>query len=152
MLRTLAIAAALALGAAGYASGAETTILAPHEIDPGYAPIVDAPEGGGGGRPHTPCKALARLKSEFDAHTHWTVLSPGQFHFVEGLYVGSPSTPEGLPPGDGALLARHDGEKDGVIVWTRGPLACMPLPIPEQLIKIISSIKTGELDDDGNEL
>jgi hypothetical protein len=125
-------------------------VIAPHEIDPGFAPVADAPSGGG--KPHAPCKALAKLKSDFDAHTHWTALSPGQFHFVEGVYVGSPSTPEGLPPGDGALLAQQDGEKDGVIVWTRGPLACMPLPIPEKLIKIISSIKTGALDDDGSEL
>ncbi len=121
-------------------------VIMPREVDPGWATPIAA------GAPKPPCKALAKLKSDFDAHTHWTALSPGQFHFVEGVYVGSPSTPEGLPPGDGALLAQHDGEKDGVIVWTRGPLACMPLPIPEKLIKIISSIKTGALDDDGDEL
>jgi hypothetical protein len=126
------------------------TVVGAHEIDAGFAAIADAP--GGGGKPHPLCRALAKLKSDFDAHTHWTTLSLGQFHFVEGVYVGSPSTPEGLPPGDGALLAQHDGERDGVIVWTRGPLACMPLPIPEKLIKIISSIKTGALDDEGDEL
>jgi hypothetical protein len=31
--------------------------------------------------------------------SHFSPLSPGQFHFVEGVDVGSPSTPEGLPPG-----------------------------------------------------
>lgn len=93
-----------------------------------------------------------KLKADFDEHTHFAPLSPGQFHFVEGVYVGSPSTPEGLPPGDGALLATHDGDKDGVIVWTRGALACAPLPIPEKLIKLMGAIKTGALDENGQEL
>jgi hypothetical protein len=100
----------------------------------------------------SPCKPLAKLQVDFDANTHFTTLTPGQFHFVEGIYVGSPRTPEGLPPGDGALLATHDGDKNGVILWTRGPLACGPIPISEKLIKLIASIKTGAIDDEGNEL
>jgi hypothetical protein len=54
----------------------------------------------------SPCKPLAKLWADFDAKTHFTTLTPGQFHFVEGIYVGSPTTPDGLPPGDGALLAK----------------------------------------------
>jgi peptidoglycan hydrolase-like protein with peptidoglycan-binding domain len=76
---------------------------------------------------------LAKLWADFDAKTHFTTLTPGQFHFVEGIYVGSPTTPDGLPPGDGALLATHDGAQNGIIFWTRGPLACRPLPISEKL-------------------
>jgi hypothetical protein len=109
-----------------------------------------SPTAAAASAPH--CKALVKLKADFDEHTHFTQLSPGQFHFIEGIYVGSPSTPEGLPPGDGALLATHDGDRDGVIVWTRGTLACAPLPIPEKLIKLMGAIKTGALDGDGNEL
>jgi hypothetical protein len=112
-----------------------------------FAGLASAAEGA---EPH--CKALMKLKADFDDKTHWTRLSPGQFHFVEGVYVGSPATPDGLPPGDGAMLAQHDGDKDGVIVWTRGPLACAPLPIPEKLIKLMGAIKTGALDDGGDEL
>jgi hypothetical protein len=82
----------------------------------------------------SPCKPLAKLWADFDAKTHFTTLTPGQFHFVEGIYVGSPTTPDGLPPGDGALLATHDGAQNGIILWTRGPLACRPLPIGEKLI------------------
>ena len=70
--------------------------------------------------PSPPCKPLARLGVDFDAKTHFTALTPGQFHFVEGVYVGSPTTPDGLPPGDGAMLATHDGAANGVIIWTRG--------------------------------
>jgi hypothetical protein len=99
-----------------------------------------------------PCKPLAKFLADFDAKTHLAVLTPGQFHFAEGLYVGSPITPEGLPPGDGALLATRDGARDGILIWTRGPLACAPIPINEKLIKLISSIKTGMIDGEGNEL
>jgi hypothetical protein len=100
----------------------------------------------------TPCRQLARLRAEFDAKTRFTALTPGQFHFVEGLYVGSPSTPEGLPPGDGALLATHDGANNGILIWTHGPLACAPIPINEKLMKLIASIKTGTVDGGGDEL
>ena len=79
-------------------------------------------------------------------------LTPGQFHFAEGLYVGSPTTPEGLPPGDGALLVSREGDRGGIIIWTRGALACAPIPVSERLIKLIAGIKTGALDDQGNEL
>ena len=102
--------------------------------------------------PAPPCKPLAKLWADFDAKTHFTTLTPGQFHFVEGIYVGSPATPDGLPPGDGALLATHDGAQNGIILWTRGPLACRLLPISEKLIKLITDIKTGVLDAEGNEL
>jgi hypothetical protein len=102
--------------------------------------------------PSPPCKPIAKLKAEFDAKTRFTALTPGQFHFVEGLYVGSPTTPEGLPPGDGALLVTHDRAKSGIVVWTRGPLACAPIPINQKLIKFIASIKTGVVDGEGDEL
>jgi hypothetical protein len=102
--------------------------------------------------PSPPCKPLAKLWADFDAKTHFTALTPGQFHFVEGVYVGAPTTPDGLPPGDGAMLATHDGAPNGVIIWTRGPLACGPIQISEKLIKLIAAIKTGALDGEGNEL
>jgi hypothetical protein len=102
--------------------------------------------------PSPPCKPLGKLWADFDAKTHFTALTPGQFHFVEGLYVGSPTTPEGLPPGDGALLATHDDAKNGIIIWTRGPLACAPIPINEKLVKLIVNVKTGALDGRGGEL
>ncbi len=99
-----------------------------------------------------PCKTLAKLRADFDGQTHFSALTPGQFHFVQGLYVGSPSTPDGLPPGDGALLATHDGTKNGMIIWTHGALACAPISINEKLVKLITSIRTGPLDGQGDEL
>jgi hypothetical protein len=154
MLRMTALTAVLALqGFGGAALAAEGqgngiksrdgAVVFTIENDPSFRRVASSPAH---------CKALVKLKADFDAKTHWMQLSPGQFHFVEGVYVGSPSTPDGLPPGDGAVLAQHDGDKDGVIVWTRGPLACAPLAIPEKLIKLMGAIKTGPLDDNGDEL
>ena len=102
--------------------------------------------------PSPPCKPLAKLWADFDDKTHLTALTPGQFHFVQGVYVGSPTTPDGLPPGDGAMLATHDGAANGIIIWTRGPLACGPIQISEKLVNIIAAIKTGALDGEGDEL
>jgi hypothetical protein len=150
MVRTALVfsLAALALGGPALARERGGGLSVEAETDPGFSLTVD-----GGTRTLAPhCKPIVKLKADFDEHTHFTSLSPGQFHFVEGVYVGSPSTPEGLPPGDGALLATHDGDKNGVIVWTRGPLACGPLPIPEKLIKLIDAVKTGALDENGQEL
>ena len=54
-------------------------------------------------------------------------------------------------PASGCTLAIfHDGAQNGIILWTRGPLACRPLPISGKLIKLITDIKTGALDAEGN--
>jgi hypothetical protein len=123
MLRTLAIALAASLVFGGAAHAAE--------------------ERGA----HVQCKAFAKIKAEFDAQTHAVPLTSGQFHFIAGVYVGSPSTPDGMPPGDGAILVTHDGAKDGIVIWTRGPLACAPIPVNEKLIKLLASVRTGDGED-----
>ena len=100
-------------------------------------------------KPH--CGPLADLK----ASGSFTVLTPGQFHFAEGVYVASPLTPPGgLPPGDGGLLIDYGNGKAGV-VWTRGKTFCitifvtdaehhqgayMPMPVDA---KMMAAIKTG---------
>lgn len=118
----------------------------------GFAPTIVGPASARDTKPSPPCISLARVRAELGSNAHFTTLTPGQFHFVEGLYVGSPMTPDGLPPGNGALLATHDGSKNGIIIWTRGPLACAPIPVNEKLVNLIASIKTGALDGEGNEL
>jgi hypothetical protein len=104
-------------------------------------------------KPAPHCAPIAKFKAKFsDSKYHWQVLTPGQFHFSQGVYVGSPLTPEGLPPGDGALLLRHEGDEGALIIWTRDALACDPLPMPEKFIKLLAGIKTGAVDGDGSEL
>jgi len=103
--------------------------------------------------PH--CMKIEEFKKQFDAKTHFEVLGPGAFHFVEGLYVGSPATPEGMPPGDGAIIATHKGAPGGILIWTHRDEACAPLPINAKLVRLIPGIKTapGETaEDNGDEL
>ena len=102
--------------------------------------------------PPPQCMPIAQLRSDYADKTHLTVLTPGQFHFVEGMYVGSPFTPHGLPPGDGALMVEVEGHAG--IVWTRGKQACitviagedqpaayMPMPVDK---KLVEAVKTGK--------
>jgi hypothetical protein len=105
-----------------------------------------------GGRSESQCRSLDSLEKKL-SDAKFTPLTPGQFHFAEGVYVGSPGTPEELPPGDGALLAQRAGEKGGMLIWTRGnKLACSASEVPEKFIKLMQSISTGALDADGDEL
>lgn len=98
--------------------------------------------------PH--CGPLAELKSSGS----FAVLTPGQFHFVEGIYVASPLTPPGgLPPGDGAVMIDYGHGKSGII-WTRGKTFCvtifvtdaehhkgvyMPMPVDTNMMAAIKS-------------
>ena len=105
--------------------------LAAHEHSE-RAPAAPAPE----------CKKISDIKSE-NPHLRFTVLTPGQFHFIEGVYVGSPSTPPGMPPGDGAMLLTGKGASSAFVIWTHGDKGCNPLPIPIKLAEMIPGIKTG---------
>ena len=99
------------------------------------------------------CAPLDKIKTDLDAKTHFAVLTPGQFHFAAGIYVGMPNTPMGMPPGDGALLLTHDGSKSGKILWTRGKNGCSPINIPEEFVRFINAVKTGagEASDDSKD-
>lgn len=100
-----------------------------------------------------PCMGLDGLKKKMGPTVHWTELTKGQYHFMQGIYVMNPETPKGLPPGDAALLATKDGDASGIVVWTRETLACSPaMPIPDALIKLMDQVKTGKTDANGEEL
>lgn len=103
-----------------------------------------------GDAPH--CIPLAKVKKDLGEGTKYTALTPGQFHFAQGIYVGSPSTPEGLPPANGALVAEHEGSEGGVILWTRGPLSCGGLALTGDQLKLVRGIRTGALDASGDEI
>ena len=91
---------------------------------------------------HPACTTIAKVQG-----TGTTVIpmNQAQFHFLQGFYVGAPTTPDGLPPGDGALIVKSDSDDSGMIVWTRGVLACDPILLPktEKLLKYLNEIKAG---------
>lgn len=95
--------------------------------------------------PH--CAALEKVQQSAGKDTTVSALTDAQFHFLQGVYVALPFTPAGLPPGDGALLLTKDKGGDGLIIWTRGQLACDPLPAPEKIQKLLAEIKAGQTDD-----
>jgi hypothetical protein len=82
----------------------------------------------------------------------FTKVTPGQFHFLQGAYVSNPSTPAGLPPGDGAILATRDQSNNGVIIFTYGAKTCSSITIPAEFISMMDTIITQKLDSDGDEL
>src|SRR5208337_3582306 len=93
------------------------------------------------------CASLEKAQNSAGKDTAIAPLTAAQFHFLQGVYVLNPTMPDGLPPGDGALLLTRDHGDDGLILWTLGPLVCEPMPAPKKLIDYLAQVKSGA---DGN--
>ena len=89
------------------------------------------------------CASLEKAHEAAGKDTAIAPLTPAQFHFLQGVYVLSPTTPDGLPPGDGALLLTRDHGDEGLILWTLGPLVREPMPAPKKLMDYLARVKTG---------
>jgi hypothetical protein len=100
------------------------------------------------------CAPLDKFKSAFDAKTKFTQATIGQFHVLEGVYISNPKTPEGLPPGDGALIivppAIHGKAQPAGIAWTQhgGKDVCGSLEqvliVPVGALAMLNKIETGK--------
>ena len=66
------------------------------------------------------------MREDIEKMGKWAPLTPGQFHFLEGMYYGAPPV-GGHVPGDGAVIATATGDKGGMILWTRAGNACLPI-------------------------
>ena len=95
-----------------------------------------------------PKGARTTLMKEGD---RWTKMTPSQFQFMRGIYVGSPSTPEGLPLGDGAALITKDGAKGGLVAFTDHKNVCDMLPLPQQVIDLLMKVGAGETVSEGDD-
>lgn len=91
------------------------------------------------------CKPFAEIKKHFPEATI-TKMTQGQFHFLAGFYVGNIATPQGLPPGDGAVVVSQGNAT--LILWTRGPLACNPIQVSPKLLVLMAQLKVGGDDAD----
>ena len=89
------------------------------------------------------CKKISDIKKTLGAHVHFATLTPAQYHFVEGIYVVDPRTPQGYPPGDGALLVTEKGAHTALVFWTRKDEVCGAYEIKTALAEMIPGIKTG---------
>lgn len=129
-MRRIAIVAAIVL-AGGAAHAAETA--------PPVSPV---------------CMPLEKFKATLDAKTKFKTATIGQFHVFEGIYIGNPHTPEGLPPGDGVLMATppppHGQPAATLIAWTQhsGKDVCggprQTLVVPSDTLAVILGINTGK--------
>ena len=99
------------------------------------------------------CSPLAKVKSQLTGtDTTLTTLTSGQMNWLRGFWMGIPPSLQGSYPGTGAILLEKKGEPGGMIVWTNGPLACLPARVPPQFVTAIKNLKTGPLDKNGDEL
>src|SRR5271154_2525777 len=78
----------------------------------------------------------------------WIGLTPGQWQFLRGIYAMNPSTPAGLPYGDGAALAQVEGNADGLVFFIDGDRACSPMVIPHELVDVLHDIANGKIEHD----
>jgi len=100
-----------------------------------------ASSAGAAESPH--CASLEKAQKDAGKGTAIAPLTPAQFHFLQGVYVLNPTTPDGLPPGDGALLLTRDHGDEGLILWMLGPLVCEPMPAPKKLMDYLAQVKSG---------
>ena len=98
------------------------------------------------------CTSMAQLKKQIGDGVTVTSLSPGQMNWLRGFWMGRPPTLQGAYPGTGAILLQHAGDKGGMLVWTKGSLACAPAPVPPEFVAAIQNTKTGAVDADGQEI
>lgn len=98
------------------------------------------------------CMVLSKLKAEAKGIVTMTPLTPGQWNFLRGFYMGTPPALHGELPGTGAILIQKPGDKGGVLIWTTGALACNPQPVPPPFIDALNGTKTGALNADGTEI
>jgi hypothetical protein len=100
------------------------------------------------------CAPLEKFKANFAPKTKFSMATIGEFHVLKGVYLANPKTPEGNPPGDGALIVTppvpHGQMAVDFITWTRngGKDVCAApnqvLAIPASVMVFIAQTETGK--------
>jgi hypothetical protein len=83
---------------------------------------------------------LAEMKSRV-ASTNgatWIDLTQDQFQFLRGVSIMAPHTPEGIPYGGAAALARN-GDKS-LVVFIDASRACDIMPVPQALVTLLNEV------------
>ena len=67
---------------------------------------------------HARCVDVSLPKAEIaEKNGRWVAVTAEQYHFLQGIYARNPTTPPGLPYGDGAVLATAPGGDGGMILF-----------------------------------
>jgi hypothetical protein len=96
------------------------------------------------------CIDVAIPKQVVEArHGEWIELTPEQWQFLRGVYAMNPLTPPGLPYGDKAVLARLQGDADGVVFFIDGDRACTPMEAPPALLALMDDVAAAKIAHEG---
>ena len=90
---------------------------------------------------------LREFKGRFPAKEGYRFAdaTPGQFHFLEGIYALDPSTPQGLPDADRAeIVSKKGGSDDAIVFWIAKNKVCMLEKLPSIARRLMDQIKTGK--------
>jgi hypothetical protein len=103
----------------------------------------------------TMCHPMASLQGIVkDQGAVFKPLSPAQWQFIRGVYMMNPTTPPGLPYGNGATLLQFPASPGGggMIIFLDGDKACTPMPIPKELVDVLADVGKGKLNHEGTGL
>jgi hypothetical protein len=76
--------------------------------------------------PTAKCEPITKMQADAKG-AKFTKLNAGQYHLMMGVYIGSAITPEGLPPGDGAMLVQ--AKSASLLFWTKGDKEACIVPL-----------------------
>ena len=87
--------------------------------------------------------------SEFKLPTGFAAvkMTAAQWHFFEGFWVVYPTTPIGMPPGDGAQIITKPGLEGAAIAVTKAERVCFMMTIPKKLLDYLEEIRVGPGED-----
>ena len=111
---------------------AGAALAAMAQFKPAFAQHASAP-------PEHHCMDLAAMKSLAATNeAKWIDLMHDQYNFLRGVSAASPATPEGIPYGANAALARK-GDKS-MVVFVDGDRACDIMPAPQALVDMLNDV------------
>ena len=99
---------------------------------------------------HRLCVALSGPKGAIvERGGSWVEVTPEQRLFLAGVYALNPGTPPGLPFGDKAVIAKIKEDPGALIFFIDGDKACTPMPVPPELVEMLTAIGSGEISHEG---
>jgi hypothetical protein len=118
-------------------------LASPALADEAAPPSVDAP-----GSNDIKCYPLADIRTFVErAGGALVQLTPEQFQFARGLFVGAPPVSTALPPGDHALMGVVN-DRAGIL-FIDGDKACDAGVLPPTLRQMLLDVGAGKVNHDG---
>ncbi len=89
------------------------------------------------------------VKFEHDASGVESSITPSEWQFLRGIYAMNPQTPAGLPFGDHAVLVTVPSFDGAIVFFLDGEQACFPMKVPSVLLKLLATVKSGDIPHEG---